>query len=207
MLTVGKDAAGVGEMLKQGMLCCPDCAERLAPWGWARERVIFGRGRAGRMVRPRRSRCTGCKVTHVLLPADLLVRRADDAAVIGQALASAARGRGHRRISAALGISPDTVRGWLRRFAAAAGRVREFFTRLQVALSADPVPLAPAGSAVADAVVAVAAAADAAAKRWPGIRAVPAWELAAAVTSGTLMAPVILFRPASTNSPLPAIGN
>jgi hypothetical protein len=37
---------------------------------------------------------------------------------------------GRRRIAAALGISEDTVRGWLCRFASAAERVREFFTRL-----------------------------------------------------------------------------
>ena len=38
-----------------------------------------------------------------------------------------------------------------------AGRVREFFTRLAGTLALDPVPLDPAGSALADAVVAVAA--------------------------------------------------
>lgn len=193
MLTVGKDAAGVGEMLRQGLLSCPGCMGRLAPWGHAAGRRVFGPGRVARSVRSRRSRCTGCGATHVLLPADLLARRGDDVAVIGRALASSARGHGHRRIAAALGISADTVRGWLRRFAAAAGQVREFFTRLARALSADPVPLEPAGSLVADAVVAVAAAADAAQSRWPQIRAVSAWELAAAVTSGSLMSPVITF--------------
>ena len=44
---------------------------------------MFGPGRQGREVRSRRSRCTACRVTHVLLPARLLLRRADEAAVIG----------------------------------------------------------------------------------------------------------------------------
>jgi transposase-like protein len=202
VLTVGKDAAGVGEMLEEGLLSCPGCRDRLTRWGRAGERQVFGPGRAGRMVRPRRSRCSGCKATHVLLPAGLLARRADDASVIGQALASAASGQGHRLIAAALGISEDTVRGWLRRFRGAAGRVREFFTRLACALSPDPVPLEPAGPPVADAVVAGAAAAGAAFSRWPEMRAVSARELAAAVTSGSLMVPVITFGQAGAGSVL-----
>jgi len=200
VLTVGKDAAGVGEMLEQGLLSCPGCRGRLARWGWARGRQVLGAGRAGRVVRPRRSRCRGCGVTHVLLPADLLARRADDVAVIGRALGLAARGHGHRVIAVALGISGDTVRGWLRRFRGSAGLVRECFTRLACALSPDPVPLEPAGSPLADAVVAVAAAADAAWSRWPRIREVSAWELAAAVTSGSLMSPVITFGQAGAGS-------
>ena len=115
---------------------------RLARWGHARRRVIFGPGRRGRVVRPRRSRCTGCGVTHVLLPAALLARRPDEAGVIGAALAAAARGRGCRWIARELGVPQDTVRGWLRRFAGRAGQVREIFTKVAAAVSADPVPLA-----------------------------------------------------------------
>ncbi len=206
MLTVGKDARGVEQMLKEGGLCCPCCEGRLAPWGYARRRVIFGPGRRGKVVRPRRSRCCGCGVTHVLLPAGLLARRPDEVQVIGAALAAAARGQGHRRIARLLEVPEDTVRGWLRRFAGLAGRVREVFTRVAAAVSADPVPLEPAGSLVADAVVAVAAAAEAIAGRWPQLLAVSPWEVACAVTDGSLMAPVIMVRAVNTNSPLPAGG-
>jgi hypothetical protein len=136
----------------------------------------------------------------------MLVRRADEAQVIGAALADAARGRGHRRIARELGVPADTVRGWLRRFAARAGQVREIFTQVAAAVSADPVPLAPAGSAVADAVVAVAAAARAVAGRWPQLLTVSPWEIASAVTGATLMAPVITARAVNTSSPLPAGG-
>jgi hypothetical protein len=41
----------------------------------------------------------GCKATHVLLPAWCLLRRADEAAVIG----AAAAGDGHRKIAGVLG--------------------------------------------------------------------------------------------------------
>jgi hypothetical protein len=107
-------------------------------------------------------------------------------------LARAARGLGFRSIAAASGVPEDTVRGRLRRFRASAGRVREFFTRLAGALSPDPVPLGPAGSVLGDAVVAVAAAGAAAAGRWPAL-AVSGWELAAAVTAGSLLSPSVAF--------------
>jgi len=200
VLTVGNDAAGVERMLEEGSLGCPVCGGRLARWGYARPRVIFGPGRRGRVVRPRRSRCAACRVTHVLLPARLLARRPDEAGVIGAALAAAARGRGHRRIARELGVPEDTVRGWLRRAAGRAGQVREVFTRVAAAVSADPVPLEPAGLPLADAVVAVAAAAAAAAGRWPGLLAVSPWEVACAVTNATLMAPVMAARPFNTSS-------
>ena len=71
--------------------------------------------------------------------------------------------------------------------------MREFFTQLAGVLAVDPVPLDPAGSAAGDAVVAVAAAAAAAAGRWPAL-AVSPWELAAAVTTGSLLSPSVVFR-------------
>src|SRR5271166_3360695 len=172
-------------MLEEGSLSCPGCGGRLAGWGHGRKRVVFGPGRQTRReVRPRRSRCTACRVTHMLLPAAMLARRADEARVIGAALAAAARGRG------------------LRRFAARAGQIREIFTGVAAAVSADPVPLAPAGPAVADAVVAVAAAAAAAGGRWPQLLAVSPWEIASAVTSASLLAPAITARAVHTNWPL-----
>jgi hypothetical protein len=107
--------------------------------------------------------------------------------VIGEMLAQAARGQGFRSIAAATGVPADTVRDRLRRFRSSAGRVREHFTRLAGILSADPVPLDPAGSA------AVAAAAAAAAGRWPALTVSP-WELAAAVTMGSLLSPFVVFH-------------
>jgi hypothetical protein len=99
-----------------------------------------------------------------------------------------------------LEVPEDTVRGWLRRLTRRAGQVRDVFTRLAAALSADPVPLAPAGSPAADAVAAVAAAAEAVCARWPRLLTVSPWEIASAVTNASLMAPVIMVRAANTNS-------
>jgi hypothetical protein len=124
----------------------------------------------------------------VLLPVVLLARRADTAAVIGAALAAKAAGAGYRRIAAVLGRVPETVRGWLRRFGGRVEAVRVVFTRWCRALSPDPVLPGPAGSAWADAVAAIAVAADAAGTRL-GIGEVPVWQVAAAVSAGRLLSP------------------
>jgi hypothetical protein len=194
VLTVGDDAVSVERMLVKGELACPLCGGRLARWGHARRRTVFGPGRKGFGVRPRRSRCRECGATHVLLPARLLLRRADEAAVIGAGLAAAALGRGHRPVASLLGVPAGTVRGWLRRAAGRAGEVREAFTTAAAGLSADPVPLEPCGNPLGDAVAAVAAAAAAAAGRWPGLLAVSPWLVASAVTGGTLLSPLMTVR-------------
>jgi hypothetical protein len=194
VLTVGNSAAGVEELLGNGLLSCPGCGGRLGGHGHAVWRRVFTAGRLPVGVRPRRARCRACGATHVLLPAWLLARRCDGTSVIGDMLARAARGQGFRSIAVATRVPEDTVRDRLRRFGASAGRVREFFTRLAGVLAADPVPLDPAGSVAGDAVVAVAAAAAAAAGRWPALT-VSAWELAAVVTMGSLLSPAVAFRP------------
>jgi hypothetical protein len=193
MLTVGNSQAVVEELLGNGLLSCPGCGGRLGGWGHAVRRAVFRAGRISVVVRPRRARCAVCGVTHVLLPAWLLLRRCDGTGVIGEMLARAAWGQGFRSIAAATGVPEGTVRGRLRRFRSSAGRIREFFTRLAGALSPDPVPLDPAGSVLGDAVVAVAAAAAAARDRWPGMVTVPGWELAAVLTLGSLLSPSVVF--------------
>ena len=190
MVTVGADARAVERRLGAGRLRCPGCSGRLAGWGHARERVIRGESGIGWRLRPRRSRCGGCGVTHVLLPVSCLLRRADGAAVIWAALAGKAAGLGYRPIALGLGRPASTVRDWLARFTARAGAVRVLFTVWLCALDADPPPLAPAGSVVADAVAAVTAAAAAAGRRWAGrlVRRSPG-ALASSVTAGLLLAP------------------
>ena len=186
MLTVEIDAAAVEERLRSGRLACPGCAGVLAGWGRARPRSV--RGPDGSVwLSPRRSRCTGCRATHVLLPVLLLVRRADTAAVIGAALAARAAGAGHRRIAVLLRRPPATVRGWLRRFAVRVEAVRVVFTRWCRALAPDPVLPGPAGSAWADAVAAVGAAAAAFTARFSV--EVPVWQVAVTVSAGQLLSP------------------
>lgn len=123
-MTVEADPVRVESRLAAGLLDCPGCPGVLRPWGWARPRGVHG---IGVVLRPRRARCTGCLVTHVLLPVTLLLRRAYAAEVIGAALSARAAGRGHRRIGVALCVPAATVRGWLR---VMAGRLDAVRTRL-----------------------------------------------------------------------------
>lgn len=208
MLTVGKDAVRVERMLMGGRLVCPSCGGRLAPWSRARPRLVFGEGRLRWRVRPRRARCTGCGVTHVLLPVNLLVRRRDEIGVIGAALHLAGEGVSCVAIAGSLGRPVGLVRGWVRRLADRAEQVRVVFTRLVVALDPDPPPIEPAAGAVADAVRAIIAAASAARAVLEAVFAgrlafaVSPWELAAAVTSGSLLAPVMTTVSINTNHSL-----
>ena len=187
MVTVEADADGVEERLRAGALVCPVCSGVLAGWGRARGRLVRDSDGAVLII-PRRSRCTGCGVTHVLLPVLVLVRRADVAAVIGSALVAKAAGVGHRRIAAGLGRAAETVRGWLRRFAGRVEAVRAVFTWWCRALAPDPVLPGPAGSDWAEAVAAITAVAGAVAVRF-GLGTVACWEVASAVSAGRLLAP------------------
>jgi len=118
------------------------------------------------------------------LAEDCLLRRRDAVEVIGAALAAKALGHGQRRIAGELGRLAPTVRNWLRRFVAGAEAIRSFFTVL--AHDLDPMlgAIAPAGSALADAVEAIACAARAAAGRLGPRRP---WSFASAVTGGRLL--------------------
>jgi hypothetical protein len=199
MLTVEADADGVERRLAAGLLACPDCAGVLSGWGHARSRVV--RGPHGPLwLCPRRSRCTGCGRTHVLLPVVALLRRADAAVTIGAALAAKAAGAGYRPIAAMLGRPAETVRGWLRRFAGRVEAVRVVFTGWLRALAADPVMPEPAGTAWADAVTAVGAVAGAVMTRF-ALGMVAPWEVAAAVSGGRLLAPGWPPMAINTSSP------
>ena len=188
MLTVGTNAAEVESRLINEELECPDCGGVLAPWGWARGRVL--RSGAGMVrLRPRRTRCGGCGASHVLLPVFVLLRRVDLAEVIGEALAAKASGAGARAIAVVLGRPVDTVRGWLRRFSARAERIRAYFTMLLVEAGVDPVVPALTATPFADAVASVAGVWKAAASRWPDIGEVSPWLLASAASRGRLLAP------------------
>jgi hypothetical protein len=120
-MTVGLNGAAVESDLCAGLLGCPavGCSGVLGPWGSARERVVRG---AGRLL-PRRGRCRGCGRTQVLLPASVLLRRADAVTVIGAGLLAKATGSGHRPIAVLLGVPSSTVRGWLRRIVSVVDRV------------------------------------------------------------------------------------
>ncbi|WP_409474685.1 DUF6431 domain-containing protein [Streptomyces sp. HC307] len=173
--------------LRAGELTCPACGGVLAPWGYGRPREVRGDLEARWFVRPRRSRCTGCQVTHLLLPEVLWPRRMDAAEVIGAGLEIAALGMGHRQVAAHLGRAEDTVRGWIRRFRRRSEEVRRYFTVALVALADDPVMPEQAGTPLSDAVSAIAAAHRAAAMKWPEMNTVSRWAFAGRVIDGRVL--------------------
>ena len=188
MVTVEADVDAVERRLAAGELSCPSCGGVLAGWGRARPRQLRASG-GSVDVCPRRSRCTGCGVTHVLLPVTALLRRADEASVIVSALAAKATLRvGFRRIAAGVARPAETVRGWLRRFAERAEAVRAVFTIWLVAVDPDPVMPEPAGGVFADAVAAIGAVAAAVGRRFV-LPTVSPVEVAVAVSGGRLLAP------------------
>ncbi|MGH3522742.1 MAG: hypothetical protein ACRDU4_07910 [Mycobacterium sp.] len=187
-MTVGVDRAAVETVLVGGELGCPvsGCRGRLGPWGWAGGRIV--RGEAGDVrLRPRRARCRQCRVTQVLLPASVLLRRADEVMVIGAALLAKAGGCGHRRIAARLGRPASTVRGWLRRIGVVADAVLAALGVLAAELGEEFVAPAPTVGRVAAVVELVGALAGAVARRLGGSCA--PWRLAAALCGGRLLSP------------------
>ena len=72
MVTVEADVDQGERRLAGGELSCPSCGGVLAGWGRARRQL---RGLDGLVeLCPRRSRCTGCRVTHVMLAVTTLLR-------------------------------------------------------------------------------------------------------------------------------------
>ncbi len=184
MLIVCADEAQVEVELLGGLLCCPLCRGVLGPWAFARKRVL--RCSSGqRRLRPRRARCRECAGTHVLLPDVALLRRQDEVSVVGAAIEAKVAGEGYRRIASRLGVCPDTVRGWLRRFDERADRIRAHFTRCALALDPELAPMLPAGSGVADALEAIAVAVRAWVLRFGSG---DPWPLACRLSGGLLLA-------------------
>lgn len=184
MLVVATNPGQVEAQLSAGRLACPDCGGRLSPWGSTGWRTVRDRDEV-RQIRLRRSLCASCAKTHVLVPAWLTTRRRDAVAVIGAALAMAARGAGHRRIASQLERPPETVRGWLRRARRNAQPLRASGVRWWVALEPEPAPVRPAGSELADAVEAIMLAVRAWTLRFGRTRTGP-WERAQSLTGGLL---------------------
>lgn len=193
---VGTDPLEVDRLLTGGELRCPGCAGELRPWGYARWRTLRQPDEQVRR-RPRRSCCSGCSVTHVLLPASCLSRRADDVEVIGSALLGKATGLGHRPIAVLVGRPVSTVRGWLRRFGCCAEGVRVLFTGLLHALEPVVGVVAPTGSVFGDALDVLGLAAAAAARLF-GPR--PVWQFAASASGGLLLGPSPVHPPAANTS-------
>jgi len=184
-MTVGLNGAAVESDLCAGWLGCPGvgCSGVLGPWGSARERVVRG---AGRLL-PRRGRCRGCGRTQVLLPASVLLRRADAVTVIGAGLLAKASGLGHRRVAVLLGVPSSTVRGWLRRIVVVAERVLAVLAAAAAQLGVEFEGPAATADLVAAVVEMLGVLAAGMARRLGG--SCSPWRLAVVLTGGRLLAP------------------
>ncbi|MCH9729976.1 MAG: helix-turn-helix domain-containing protein [Actinomycetia bacterium] len=164
MVTVEVDSERVESRLAGGEVSCPSCPDGvLVRWGFARARLVVG---SAEPVRPRRSRCRTCAVTHVLLPVTLLLRRAYVAELIWAAVVAKAAGAGHRVIAAQLRVPGSTVRGWLRVITSRAEVVRHWFVSVAVAAGVDVSIPKATGSGCGDVLAAVGAARSAIAARF-----------------------------------------
>lgn len=190
MVTVEVDPERVESRLSAGELSCPSCPDGvLVRWGFARARRVVG---SAVLVRPRRSRCRTCAVTHVLLPVTLLLRRAYVAELIWAAVVAKAAGGGHRLIGARLGIPASTVRGWLRVMTGRAQVVRHWFVAIAVAAGVDVSIPKATGSGCGDVLAAVDAAREAIAARFGDrslLGAVTSAWVAAACSGARLLSP------------------
>lgn len=189
MVTVEADPVRVETRLASGQLSCPGCRGSLRPWGWARARSV--RGISGSLT-PRRARCSGCLLTHVLLPVTVLLRRAYAAEVVGSALARRAAGAGHRSIAAQLSVPAATVRGWLRVLAARLEPVRVSLLRVAHRAAVDLRVPESWGCPWRDLLAVLQTAWKAVTDRFGTfgvLGPVTAWQVAVAVSAGRLLAP------------------
>lgn len=190
MVTVEVDLVRVESRLAAGELSCPSCPDGvLARWGYGRSRRVVG---LADPVRPRRSRCRGCAVTHVLLPVSLLLRRAYAAELIWAVFEARAAGVGYRRIAAAAGIPACTVRRWLRVMGRRVEAVRQWFIGVAVTVGVDVSIPAATGTGVGDVLAAVGAARESIVARFGPdqvLSAVTAAGVAVACSGARLLAP------------------
>jgi transposase-like protein len=170
------DTTAARSALARRKLPCPDCGQALKPWGRARERTVRELGGALLTVVPDRARCTGCGVTHVVLDAGLLPRRAYAAGL----------GRGHRLIARDLDVPQGTVRGWIRRACRSAGQLRAAGVQAVVALDPDALPAQVRPSQLAYALDALGSAAMALGDRF-GLQHASPWARVTVLTRGQLL--------------------
>ena len=193
VMMVEPEADRVEARLIAGEYACPVCRVGwLRPWGFARPRAMRDRGREV-VIQPRRSRCGLCLVTHVLLPTLVFLRRRDLAEVIGEALrARVIEATSRAKVAEAARVHPDTLRGWLRRFAARAPEIRAEFSTWAHRFDAGLGAIEARGSPAADALEAIGVAAAAATRR---LGPSPVWGFVAGASGGLLLA--------NTSCPLP----
>ncbi len=181
------DTAAARIALARRKLGCPGCGQPLRLWGHARERTVRDLDGTLVTVRPDRALCPGCDVTHVVLDAGLLPRRAYAAGLIGQALVASALGSGHRRIAGDLAVPAGTVRGWIRGARQSAVQLRITGIRAVMAWDQDALPARFRTSELAFALECLGAAAVLTGRRF-GLEHTSLWARINVLTGGRLLA-------------------
>lgn len=192
VLIVSSSEGVVEDDLSQGKLLCPNCNGVLRPWGSSRDRVVRLKVGVDRIA-PRRSRCSGCSKTHVLLPNKLLLRRVDEIDVIASALLKSSQGDGYHKIAAAISRPVSTTRSWIRRFRSKSEIIRQHFLIWAMHLDPSLNEIKGSGSSFRDALEGVGTAVRCAALRF-GPK--PPWALVSHMTAGRLLY--------NTSSPFPS---
>ena len=193
LVTVGGDAAGVERRLTAGVLRCP-CGGVLTPWSHAVKRVI-ATVVGPRTVRPRRSRCGVCSVTHVLLPTRLFSRRKYAGLIIWACFLARVNGAKVASIGRRVGVPASTVAGWLRRLGGErAERWRRVLMGVLGMLDARVRPVEPGGGVpgggrLGEALAVLGAVAAAVRGRGRTLSTVTDQQVASHLSRGLLLAP------------------
>ena len=174
---------------------CPTCRTPMTSWSGYQRRIREG-GKYSSMWVPR-VRCAGCRVTHALLPAFVLVGRLDVVESVGAVLEAVVESSGGVRPAAGrVEVPHTTARGWVRRFCARTRELAVGFSALAAELAGEVVtPLPDVHRHALQALGAAWRAATA----FPGWIDCGRWRFIGAVTGGRLIA-------ANTNSPYLIVG-
>jgi hypothetical protein len=187
--TVRGHEASVEQRLTRGLLCCP-CSGVLAPWGHAIPRLI-NNGLELVEVRPRRARCRACRVTHVLLPVSLFVRRRFAGVLIWACVLARATGSKIVSIAARVGVNASTVAGWLRRIIDRAEWWRQMLMDVLAVVDGRVRRFVPARSVLGDAIAVLHAVLAALRGRDAQMDTLTAQELASHLTRAHLFTPFL----------------
>jgi hypothetical protein len=149
------------------------------------ERSVRVDGRCCRLW-VRRARCSGCAVSHALVPAFCLLGRLDVVDSVGVAVTAVVAGEvGVRPVAQRLDVPHTTARDWLRCFRARAAMLTAGFSAVAVELAGGAVEL-PAG--LDRAALAAMTWAWAAAVSRAGTTVGSLWVFVSLVTGGALLA-------------------
>jgi hypothetical protein len=108
------DVDAAGQTLRAGRLGCPRCGGVLRVWARARTHRVYAADGGRIELMPDRGLCRGCGVSHVIVPAWYVPRRAYTVDVIGQVLLGGAERTPYAVLAERAGVPAGTIASWLR---------------------------------------------------------------------------------------------